>query len=185
MKISAFFLGIALFGAGASGQIPRTTAQPNPVYASTRLQLTASVESATVKMGAPVVIKLRLRNVSAESVTVVDTAGDVDNELFVTDASGKEMDRTPRGKFVFEGIRDSSASLRHLDPGQEIETQIDVKWIYELKQPGTYYVQVLRNQIVPDPSIPRPYANSNSNNDSVKIPIEKAVSNKVQLAITP
>ena len=50
MKISTFLLGIAFFGAGASGQIPRTTAQPNRVYASTRLQFRASVESATVKL---------------------------------------------------------------------------------------------------------------------------------------
>ncbi len=183
MKISALLLGIAILGEAIRGQVPRTTTQANPVYASTRLQLTASVESATARLGTPVLIKLRLRNVSASSVTVVATANDVDYELFVTNAFGKEMDRTPLGKGIFQGVEQSRASMRHLDPGQEIEAQIDVTRIYNLKQPGTYYVQVLRSQIVPDPSPPRPYGNSNS--DAIRIPLEKAVSNKVQITITP
>ncbi len=185
MRIPALFLGIAILGEGASAQIPRTTAEPNPGYASARLQLTASVESATVALGAPVLIKLRLRDVSAASVTVAITSEDVDYELFVTDASGKEVDRTPLGKGMFQGVDESRAITKHVDPGHEIETQIDVTRIYALKQPGTYYVQVLRGRIVPDPSVAQPYANSHSNKDAAKVAIEKAVSNKVQFTIIP
>jgi len=186
MRITTSLLLLALLGAGAPAQVPRTTATPNPAYASARLELDASVEPASIKSGNPIFVKLRLRNVSGTRVSVVSTADDIDYELLVTDATGAEARRTSHGRALFQDEFEAFRSVGlELDPGQEIQVALDITRIYELKQPGTYYLQAARTHILPDASTPRPNAYSHSNRDAGKEPIEKAVSNKVQFTVTP
>ena len=180
------FFAVALAGAGAVfGQMPGVESRPNPVKASTRLQLVASVEPASAKAGTPVLISLRLKNVSAKQVAVPINAFEYDYELFVTDASGREPPRTPLGQRIFLGKYSLLKSDgTDLDPAQEIEASLDIAAIYQITQPGTYYVQAFRTHLLRDPAdtAPRPVS---SVVEASKIAIEKAASNVVRFTIVP
>ncbi len=53
-----------------------------PVYASTRLKLSADFEAATVKKDAPAVIGLRLQNVDIDTVWLIDIGGYLNLRLY-------------------------------------------------------------------------------------------------------
>lgn len=188
MKLLGPALLLSVLSVNAPAQIPRTTSSLSSAIASARLQLTASVEPASVKVGAPVTLKLRLRNISPGRISLFTFSfDDIDYELFVADASGRELQRTPRGQAVFQ--QDDFPLLKtrqiELDPGAATEATLDVSKIYELTKQGIYYVQAFRGRISPDPSVPRPYAYSNSHADDARISVEKAVSTRIQFTIVP
>ncbi len=180
MRLPCLFVLALVLGLPASGQLPQVDFRPNPVFASTRLRLVASIDPATIKLGSPVVVGVVLTNISVAPVHVM-VSGSEDYQPFVTDSSGRELQRTEVGnrlfRFDYPLIRAENQSLK---PGEELHAGLDIRQIYNLTQPGTYSVQVFRIAIFGDPvSIPA------SKEEAAKVPIEKAVSNKVQFTITP
>jgi hypothetical protein len=179
MKLPQLLLAAAVACASASAQgangDPRT-----PVVVSTRLQLHAEMESPTVKLGEPVVVKFQLKNVFSAAIRITDAWASYDYELVVTDASGKEPPRTALGLKILRGDYTLLRSIGlDLDPGEQIEASIDIATIYLLTQPGTYSVRAMRNKILGDAA----EASSRNHNELARS-VEKAASNVVQFTIT-
>jgi hypothetical protein len=118
-----------------------------PVRVSTRLQALADVEPAIAKPGVPVFAKLRLKNISARTVRMVDS-GYTDYDVTVADGSGKEPPLTEFGKRLPEMPILRSVGL-DLEPGQEVQVTLEITKLYQLS-PGTYYARVDRHTIVPE-----------------------------------
>jgi hypothetical protein len=180
MKVLGFLAAATIACVAALAQGTKTDAKI-PVVLSTRLQLRAEMETATVKLGAPVVVKFRLKNAYSAAIRIGDTWEPYDYELLVTDASGGEPPRTAVGQRIFRGeygvLHSDSIDLQ---PGQEIEATLDISTIYQLTQPGTYSVRAMRNKIFGDAaemSLRNPKERAKS--------IEKAASNVVQFTIVP
>jgi hypothetical protein len=89
-RISAF---LVLGSTMAPAQAHRDTSV-HPLVASTRLQLIATTKQPTTKVGSPIVVRLTLKNISTEIITVGDSSPEIDNGTTVTDTSGKELPRT-------------------------------------------------------------------------------------------
>jgi hypothetical protein len=79
----------------AHGQAVKDPVRPNPVRVSSRAQLIASLEVATVRVGDPIRLHFRLKNVSSEAIMLMASDFNDDYWVIVTDASGTEF-RTPR-----------------------------------------------------------------------------------------
>jgi len=131
---------------GNSASAQSTEPHATPVTkASLRAQLVAHVEPAIVKRGSPVTVKLSLKNVSRDPVRVLDTFDEQDYEFLVVDGSGTEAKRTDLGRHLIEDEKRAfRASLRLIEQGETVEASIEVTKIYELTEPRTYYVRVMR-----------------------------------------
>lgn len=152
-----------------------------PVKASTRLQLHAEIEPASVKRGTQVVVKFRLKNTFFMPIRIADNGAIIDYDLVVTDAAGKEPPRTDLGKRISRGEYTVLRSVSiDLEPGQEIEASLDVASLYEITQPGTYQVQGIRGAIFGDPS-----EMERRNSGQPVQSVEKAFSNVVQFTLLP
>lgn len=81
----------------ALGQAVKDPVRPNPVRVSTRLQLVASLEQTSVKIGDPVRLRLHFKNVSSEVVGTSMNGWATDFWLTVIYASGTELPRTKEG----------------------------------------------------------------------------------------
>jgi hypothetical protein len=182
MQTLAGFLVLTVAGANiAHGQSAGVNHPANhAIIPSERLQVRAAIEPASAKSGTPIIVKLVSKNVWYNVVTVSDYGADVDYELIVVDSAGKEAPRTAAGERLFRGeyvlLRTMPA---YLDPGKEIRAEIDATKIYQLTQPGTYYMWATRDPFRGSPDEPTPTG------DVSKLPIERAFSNPVQFTIVP
>lgn len=175
-------LGLTSLYSIAVAQGTRTGPPPIPVVPSKRLQLLMALPSRTVKLGAPVLAKFTLRNTSATAITVGVFTPEYNYELTVTDASGKELPRTPLGERLLrrDGIG-GSTTADEIDPGREIEAALDISRIYQLTSPGTYLVRAVRNAILGDRAEMEQRARNPGERPSF---VEEAISNVVQFTIT-
>jgi hypothetical protein len=82
-------------------QTPGDAFRKRPVVVSNRIQVFAELTQSPFRVGQPVEIAIRLKNVSPTSVRVGDSDPAVDFELVVTDAAGSEPPRTEYGKRAF------------------------------------------------------------------------------------
>jgi hypothetical protein len=175
-------LALTFLGANiAGGQTTGIHHPPNhAIIASDRIQVRASIDPASTKAGTPIVIKLISKNIWYDTVTVSDYGAEVDYELIVVDSSGREVPRTRLGDQLFRGeyvlLR---TAIIYLEPGQEIRAEIDVTKIYQLTEPGTYYMWATRDPFPGSPDEPK------LTGDLSKLPIERAFSNPVQFTIVP
>jgi hypothetical protein len=182
MKTFAGFFVLTVLGANiAGGQTPGIHHQPNrAIIPSDRIQVRAAIDPASTKAGTPIVVKLASKNVWYDTVTVSDYGAEVDYELIVVDSSGREAPRTPLGDQLFRGqyvlLR---TAVTYLEPGQEIRAEIDVTKIYQVTQPGIYYMWATRDPLPGSPDEPK------LTGDLSKLPIERAFSNPVQFTIVP
>ena len=185
MKALGFLTAIAALGASITlGQTPgqtfRAERDARPVVASTRMQLRAAVDAVGVKLGTRIVVTLLLKNVSSALVTVGDSRPEYDYDLTVTDGSGKELPRTALGNQLFRHEYTILHSDSHdLEPGQEMKAGIEITRIYQVTQPGTYYMRAVFHSIWSDlPGESKPVEES-------KRPTEKVFSNPIQLTVVP
>jgi hypothetical protein len=157
----------------------------NPVRVSTRLQLIASVERASVKQGEPIRLHFHYKNVSTKVVTLRENGWMQDYELTVTDTSGAEPPRTALGQRWLQEQR--NGMLLHsgpfvLAPDEEgKDGLIDVGKIYQLNQPGRYFARLMFGSIQRDPTEPKPATIE----EAQKMTIEEAVSELIPFTITP
>jgi hypothetical protein len=187
MKKTGVFSAMALFGlAIAYGQAIRDPAIPNPVRVSSRAQLVASLEQVSVRIGDPIKLHYRLKNVSSEVISpVVYSDWNDDCWLMVTDASGTELPRTKEG----DRMRQRSTShvgvvVDALSPGEDDgDHAIDATKHYQLDRPGNYFVRIARRIGVADRADPRLL--SGDQKVASQIPIEEAVSDLIPFTIVP
>jgi len=167
---------LALVILGASAAAGQTSGANHPIIDSWRLQVLATMEPASAKAGTPIIVKLVLRSVWYRVVNVSDISPGNDYELVVVDSSGNKLSRTRYGDQLFRGEYVLlHTDLAYIEPGQEIGSEIDVTKIFQLDQPGIYYLWAIRGGIWPDPDdFVKPTVDS---------PIEKAFSNPVRFAI--
>jgi hypothetical protein len=182
MQTLAGFFVLTVLGANVGrGQAPGINHPPNhAIIPSERIQVRAAIDPASAKAGTPIIVKLVSKNIWYDVVTVSDYGAEVDYELIVVDSSGKEAPRTARGDQLFRGeyvlLR---TAVIYLEPGKEIRAEIDVTKIYQVAQPGTYYMWATRDPFPGSPDEPKPTG------DQSKLPIERAFSNPVQFTIVP
>jgi hypothetical protein len=115
-----------------------------------------SVAHDTVEIGAPIVIRVRLKNTSDHVIYRMGLPGwDVHGELvgfppIVRDAQGKEPPLTKWGRLAFgqETPEDKSTLVLNevlrvpMSPGEVMKTEIKLSDLYDLSAPGKYTVQV-------------------------------------------
>ncbi len=182
MRAFGCFLILAVLGANIGrGQTAGIKHPPGGAIApSDRLQVHAAIDPAIAKAGTAIIVKLVSKNIWYDTLIVSDYGSEVDYELVVVDSSGKELRRTRFGNQLFLGqyvlLR---TAVTYLEPGQEIRAEIEVTKIYEVTQPGTYYMWATRDPLPGSPDEPTPTG------DQSKRPIERAFSNPVQFTIVP
>jgi hypothetical protein len=189
MKAFGSILTIMLAGLGAArGQVLRDAVRPNPVRISTRVQMRASVEQLSVRIGDPVMLRFHFKNVTSSVLHLASSGWDLDYGLTVTDPSGVEIPRTAQGEGWLRsqrnGIAVSSMSFS-LEAGAEAdEIVMNVAKYYQLSKPGKYFVRVMRRGYMPpDPDAPKPTAMTAE--EAQRIPIEESVSDLIPFTITP
>jgi hypothetical protein len=182
MNAFGCLLILAVLGANiAGGQTPGIHHPPDhAIIPSERIQVRAAIDPASAKAGTPIVVKLISKNIWYDTVTVSDYGVEVDYELIVVDSSGRQLPRTLLGDQIFRGayvlLR---TAVTYLEPRQEIRAEIDVTKIYQLMQPGIYYMWATRDPLPGSPNQPK------LTGDLSKLPIERAFSNPVQFTIVP
>lgn len=168
-----------LLGANAGdGWVP----VPNPVRVSARTQMIASLEQSRVKIGEPLKLHFRFKNVSSEVIQMVGGGFDFDNWLIVTDASGTELPLSEKGqKWRQRPTSQTATTMYALLPGQDDGDGIlDVTDLYRLDRPGNYFLRIARRLGTP-PDVPRP----KTPEEVQKTPLEEAVSDLIPFTITP
>jgi len=144
------------------------------------------MEHASAKIGDPIRVNYRLKNVSSEVVRVPQGGQEFDCWFIVTDASGAEVPRTALGDRVIAGIDPPGYVRAHgsvrgfLDPGQEgFGSSAELTELYRLDRPGKYFVRMAYRSIAPSQPVPATQEERN------KIPREEAVSDLIPFTITP
>ena len=179
MKIPTLLLVSGFLAVSCAGsQTFKADPREPVVVPSTRLQLAAEMDPTSVRLGAPINLKLRLKNVSSGVVRMANNYAEFDYELTVTDSSGKEPPRTEFGRKLLRGevILLHSESL-DLQPGQQVDASLGITQVYQLSQPGTCYARAVRRAIFSPPPEPR--------SADGRLIVEKAFSNPVQFTIIP
>jgi hypothetical protein len=175
MRGLAFLTCVALVALCAYGQALVNLAKPSkPIRASTRLQLVAELDPSVAKSGDRVFARLKLTNIHSKNVIMVDSEPQMDYEIAITDAGGKEPPLSEWGKKNAAGqLFSLKQSELDLEPGQEAEVRVEVTKAYQPLQPGTYYARVTRLGVWTE------FAE-----DNTKV-YEVAHANPVQLIVTP
>jgi hypothetical protein len=173
MRVPMFLGATTFFLASAmQGQVARVPSRPLPVISSSRILLLAELEATKVRVGEPIWIKFRLKNVSLRQARLVDTWPEHDFEITVADATGKEP---PRTKFGDDSLHPQTL-LRsiavYLDPGQELQATMEITKVYQLAQVGVYSLRASRIVI-------------RESKAEAEAAAEKAFSNTVTFTILP
>ena len=171
---------MVLLGAVAiRGQAIKDPSLPNPMQVSIRLLMLASVEKASFKVGEPVLVNSRLKSVSSIMARVVSSRF----QVVVTDAAGRELQRTKYGKDMLT-MFDFSPRVDEIAPGAEQGgASWDLRMVYEVTQPGRYFVRMMHTLGSADLNDPRRGTNDQKVAD--QIPIEVAISDLIPFTITP
>jgi hypothetical protein len=156
MKTWSTIAAILLIAATASAQDPsadraKRGQAPERREPSSRVQLVAEVYPSTSKTGEPIVLKLRLRNVSREVAGYAEISTEMDYEVFVFREDGSPTLRTPRGRHLAESERRADRRIsRTLAPGEEASAELEITNIFDLAHAGTYFARV-SHMITPKP----------------------------------
>jgi hypothetical protein len=169
----------------ALGQEIKDPAGLNPVVVSSRAQMVALVERASVRIGDPIKLHFRLKNVSSGVIKYSGSGFTDDYWLMVTDPSGVQLPRTEKGdRMRRRSVSQGPSISGGLSPGEEEgDSAIDVSELYRLDRPGNYFVRIVRRIGAADPTDPR--LMSGDQKVANQIPIEEAVSDLVPFTITP
>ena len=100
-----------------------------------------------VAVGRPILLKLTLKNVSPEELSVEDSDAREDYKLMVKDKEGHEAPLTDLGKFLRRPhtrivLRNVVITLK---PGEQTSQSIDIAAIYDLREPGKYFATAIRD----------------------------------------
>jgi hypothetical protein len=134
---------------GFGQRVGRTT--PKPVKVSTRLQLQLEVAPPIAALGGKVFAKLKLKNVSEKPVSIEEASPEVDYDVTVVDAAGREPERTAWGrKKLAGGYAVLRSMAMRLQPGEERQVNVEITGVFNLTEPGTYYVKVEFRSIYQD-----------------------------------
>ena len=173
------------FGALLRGQssVPKTRA----VLPTSRASLTASPGRKEFSLGSKIYLTLKIKNTSQQVVRISQSVPEYDYRVVLTDSNGKEAERTKQG-FALEnpgkeigrtedgGIIVASSPISftrlELQPGEEVEVELNLSTLFNFTKPGTYYLRVRRELQQELPAV-------------VKDTDEIVFSNPVELTIVP
>jgi len=180
---SAFGLVLAVLTV-VDGQAIKDPTMQNPVVVSSRAQLIASLEQSTVRIGDPLRLRFRLKNVSSGVLDLVLADFNDNCWLMVTDASGSELPRTAKGdKWRRLSAFQTASVLYALSPKEDDGNRVvDVAELYRLDRPGNYFVRIVR-RIGADSRDPR--LPSQDPKVLAQIPVEEAFSDLIPFMIVP
>jgi len=142
----------------AAGLVLAQSSRGGPqVRASARLQLVADLQPTTAKQGAPVYIRLRLKNIDVDTVWLVDNGDYHEYGFTVTDVFGRQPQQTQFGRSLPEMpiLRSTDFALMR---GHEEKATLDLTKLYTLT-PGRYHVQAFRQLILPAADDERAFSN--------------------------
>jgi hypothetical protein len=109
---------------------------------SSRVQLVVEVHPSTSKTGEPVMLKLRLKNVSREVAEYAETSPEMDWDVVVLRENGSPAFRTPHGRRITESERRAYRRVsRSLAPGEEASETLDITNIFDLTRGGKYFAR--------------------------------------------
>jgi uncharacterized protein (DUF58 family) len=131
---------------------------PAQQTSASSFSITISADQSTVKVGAPITIRILFKNTSNEEIALAkipgDRKGEKHNLVDVRDADGKMPPETEY-KQALEGKRDNvkghvvlpmaSNFTQFLKPGDVMQDNLDVTDLYDLSKPGRYTIQIERN----------------------------------------
>jgi hypothetical protein len=130
-----FLLSAAAGERGATGFF----IQAEPVS----LMITSS--AATYKIGAPIEIKVVLKNVSSDTITLINTNPACDYSVIVK-LNEVVVPKTQKRTSWNCGLDRTTGhrSIEVLKPGQSMDSTIDISEISEISMPGQYEVELTR-----------------------------------------
>jgi len=168
--------------AAVFGQPLKDPARPNPVQVSTRLQLVASLEQTNVKIGDPIKLDLRFKNVSLGVVLTSQSSWESDYWLTVTDASGADLQRTKEGNQMLKPVTSFVHSvISPIPPGEEFSGGVvNVAEYFRFDRPGKYVLRIGYRLGLP-PGERRPQTAK----ERQDVPLEQAVSDPIPFTINP
>ncbi len=133
----------------------------------------------TVEAGTEIRVHVVLKNIS-DRVFFVDTIGgpslaDINFSIFIHDAMGNEI---PKSKLFPNGRpRAGSAGFISVQPGETLEQDAPLSYLYDMNKPGQYFVHITRSASDASAS-PGPHRSDPRNNSIVS-------SNEVTITVLP
>lgn len=110
-------------------------------------QLYLTVERETILPGEIVLLKIRLKNVTRQSVFVTDRATRYDYSPNVRYQSGQEAPLTEKGKQLkdmFNRVLEIGVKFPKIEPKKSKEYTLDITELYDFKRGETYLITVSR-----------------------------------------
>lgn len=106
-----------------------------------------SARSEKEEVGAcePVVVAVRIKNVSDRILSFPESSPESDYGIEVKDDRGEQMPLTRYGKNVLRSGEEHRRVVTKLDPGAEHQQKLLVNRIYDMSTSGTYFVQISRD----------------------------------------
>jgi hypothetical protein len=173
MRAFGHFLTVMVLGLfAAAGQTTGPAQRPAKIVRpSERLALSAEIDDPgsgqPLRISDGIFLKLRLKNISSNTVRLDDTRPAYDYDIEVMDAAGHEPPRTDWGERL---IREQYVILRNtfldIAPGQAVDVRVEVTEVFKLF-PGTFTVRVVRKRVWTEKT------------EDAKTVLEKAFSNLV------
>ena len=129
---------------------------PEPTQKQPVTTLNISTVQESVKVGSPVRIRVILKNISDHDIVVGREVGGMDCRIDVRDAHGKLVADTKLGYFRNGHVANldlsrispqdltGNAYYGTLRPGETSKWELDASKLYDIKQPGSYSIQVDR-----------------------------------------
>jgi hypothetical protein len=145
MRYSRLLLLLFVLLTTSSAQTPKPSGPPP-------FRITISSVQPSSKLGEPVWIHIVLKNITKEMLPVPEiqspasSLGELNYNIEVLDNDGAPVPITKLGREIMGGPRFGSGEylLKHLEPGDEIGENADLKRVAEISAPGDYSVRVKR-----------------------------------------
>jgi hypothetical protein len=137
-KCIYYYLSVALLGVWQSLADVTQTNDWGPATNSLQMSIRIEGDKAQIKVGQPVKLLIRYKNVSTnETFTLYEFEGVVD------DASYSFIIRSPSGMYLTSDYKvqePASGAVHGLGPGEIFETRFDIGKLYKFDQVGTYRI---------------------------------------------
>jgi uncharacterized membrane protein len=106
-------------------------------------RLSACVENKQFKAGEPVALKLTIRNVTDQTLYLIETFPEREYKIVVKNEAGESVPLTAAGVRLANGD-DSRVIGVKLEPKEARQDSIEVTKFYEMATPGTYSITASR-----------------------------------------
>jgi hypothetical protein len=147
-RLAVFILGLCIVGQGTpifqvANPAPSHLAQPG---SQPSFSVTIKAVHDTVQAKAPLMLEVVTANISDRDLTLWQrTAPDLAGWVYSADVRDESGNIPPSTAWGRRPMGEGSEALLNLKPGQTNTDIIDITQLYDFSQPGTYTIQVQRN----------------------------------------